>query len=181
MKTFRTFLYSAFAAAFAMSAATVLADLRPEVGFQAPLFTGHDQDGNKWSLKSHIGKEAVLLYFYPKDDTKGCTAEACSIRDKMSEFKQRDVEVVGVSFDNADSHQRFIFKYNLNFPLLVDPKGKIADLYGVRMPHKDMDRRVSFLIGPDGRVAHITDSPDPAVHLREMQAAVAHLEGKTFH
>jgi peroxiredoxin Q/BCP len=98
----------------------------------------------------------------------------------MTDFKQRDVQVIGVSFDDADSHQRFIFKYNLNFPLLVDTKGKITDLYGVRMDHKDMDRRVSFLIAPDGRIVHITDSPDPAVHLREMQGAVAHLEGKTF-
>lgn len=181
MKTFRIILCSVLAAAFATATAPLMARSLPlVVGDKAPVFTGHDQDGVKWKLKSFIGKEAVLLYFYPKDDTKGCTAEACSLRDRMTDFKQRDVQVIGVSFDDADSHQRFIFKYNLNFPLLVDTKGKITDLYGVRMDHKDMDRRVSFLIAPDGRIVHITDSPDPAVHLREMQGAVAHLEGKTF-
>lgn len=180
MKTFRTFLSVAFAAAFALTATPLPAKPQLQVGDKAPLFSGHDQDGTKWDLKSHVGKEAVLLYFYPKDDTAGCTAEACSLRDKMGDFKQRDVAVVGVSFDNAESHQKFIFKYNLNFPLLVDSTGKITDLYGVRMDHKNMDGRVSFLIGPDGRIVHITDSPDPAVHLLEMQAAIAHLEGKMF-
>jgi thioredoxin-dependent peroxiredoxin len=166
------------AAAFALCALSTFAASQLQVGDKAPLFSAHDQDGKKWSLKSFSGKEAVLLYFYPKDDTRGCTAEACSLRDKMSEFKQRDVQVVGVSFDNADSHQRFIFKYNLNFPLLVDSDGKITDLYGVRMDHKDMAGRVSFLIAPNGRIVHITDSPDPGVHLREMTVAVAHMEGK---
>jgi peroxiredoxin Q/BCP len=166
------------AAAFTLCALSTFAKSQLQVGDKAPLFSARDQDGKKWNLKSFSGKEAVLLYFYPKDDTRGCTAEACSLRDKMSEFKQRDVQVVGVSFDNADSHQRFIFKYNLNFPLLVDTDGKITDLYGVRMDHKDMAGRVSFLIEPNGRIAHITDSPDPAVHLREMTLAVAHLEGK---
>ena len=126
-----------------------------------------------------IGKEIVLLYFYPKDDTKGCTAEACSLRDKMIDFKQRGVAVVGVSFDNAESHQRFAFKYNLNFPLLADTHGKIADAYGVRMGgDKKMDRRVSFLIGLDGKIIHVTDSPDPDVHVKELATAMSKLGGK---
>ncbi len=146
------------------------------------MVSGHDQDGNKWNLKSKIGKEIVLLYFYPKDDTMGCTTEACGLRDKMVDLKRRDVEVVGVSFDNAASHQKFIFKYNLNFPLLSDTKGEIADAFGVRMgPDKQMARRVSFLIGLDGRIVHITNSPDPAVHLQEMQAAISEMEGKPTH
>ena len=90
------------------------------VGDEAPMFSGHDQDGHRWSLRSHIGKSVVLLYFYPKDDTRGCTMEACGLRDRMPDFKQRDVAVVGVSFDNAASHKNFTFKYNLNFPLLAD-------------------------------------------------------------
>jgi peroxiredoxin Q/BCP len=183
MKTFHMRLCRVFAAALAIAATPLLANLPLTEGDQAPLVSGHDQDGKKWNLKSQIGKEIVLLYFYPKDDTRGCTAEACGLRDKMTDLKLRDVEVVGVSFDNAASHQQFIFKYDLNFPLLADTKGKIADAYGVRAgtgPERNMARRVSFLIGLNGRIVHITDSPDPAVHLREMQAAIAQLEGKTW-
>jgi thioredoxin-dependent peroxiredoxin len=181
MKTFHTCFYWALAAALAITASPLLAKSPLTVGDEAPLFSGHDQDGNKFNLKSQIGKSIVLLYFYPKDDTRGCTAEACGLRDKMTEFKQRDVEVIGVSFDDADSHQKFVFKYNLNFPLLTDTKGEIADAYGVRMgPDKNMARRVSFLVGLNGKIIHITDSPDPAVHLREMTEAIGHMEGKTW-
>jgi thioredoxin-dependent peroxiredoxin len=181
MKTFYTCFYWVFAVAFAMTATPLLADLSLKEGDNAPMVSGHDQDGNRWDLKSKIGTEVVLLYFYPKDDTMGCTAEACGLRDKMVELKKRDVEVVGVSFDNKESHQKFSFKYNLNFPLLTDTSGNIADAYGVRLgPDKHMARRVSFLIGLNGRIVHITDSPDPAVHLREMQEALEHMEGKTI-
>src|SRR5947207_15373592 len=90
----------------------------PKEGDKAPIIEGKDQNGQAWKLADHIGKHAVLLYFYPKDDTKGCTIEACGFRDRMSELKQDKVEVVGVSFDNAESHQKFISKNNLNFTLL---------------------------------------------------------------
>jgi thioredoxin-dependent peroxiredoxin len=179
MKTFRCLLCWTFAVAFVAAAAS--ADALPlKIGDTAPLVSGVDQDGNKWKLKEDIGKEVVLLYFYPKDDTRGCTAEACGLRDSMVDFKQQGVAVVGVSFDSADSHKSFVFKYNLNFPLIVDSSGEIADAYQARMDgDKKMDRRISFLIGLDGKIAHITDSPDPAVHLREMKAAIARLGGKT--
>jgi peroxiredoxin Q/BCP len=121
----------------------------------------------------------VLLYFYPKDDTRGCTTEACSLRDNMVDFKAAGVDVVGVSFDGKESHKRFIFKYNLNFPLLADTSGAIADAYGARVEEdKKMDRRISFLIGLDGKILHVTDSPDPAVHLKEMREAIGQLKGK---
>jgi peroxiredoxin Q/BCP len=271
------------------------------VGQEAPSFLGQDQDGNHWKLSDHIGKQVVFLYFYPKDDTSGCTAEACSLRDDMVELQKAGVEVVGVSFDDKDSHQNFIFKYNLNFPLLADTSGVIADAYGARMGerqkmdsstfsvdeikslpglinrwreqpdppsaflwksfskpeqsllmsyepgaptskeaqevvvqtlqkiiqgpsiykakrfkgitlrpetaellkqdpkgpklvrlnrlllediyplelsrNKRMDRRVSFLIGLDGRIIHVTDSPDPAVHLKELTTAMSKMRG----
>jgi peroxiredoxin Q/BCP len=84
--------------------------------------------------------------------------------------------VIGVSFDDADSHKRFVFKYNLNFPLIVDSDGAIAHAYHVPLtPGKKMDERVSFLIGLDGRIKHVTESPNADVHLAEMQAAVAQL------
>jgi peroxiredoxin Q/BCP len=149
----------------------------PAVGDKAPAIEGKDQDGNTWKLADALGKKAVLLYFYPKDDTPGCTKEACGFRDQMTDFKGENVEVVGVSFDTAESHQKFIAKHNLNFRLLADPEGKIADAYGARMEGKDMARRVSFLIGRDGKIAHVTDTPGADTHLTEMKAAVSKLKG----
>jgi peroxiredoxin Q/BCP len=148
----------------------------PKVGDKAPLVEGKDQDGNEWKLSEDIGKSVVLLYFYPKDNTPGCTKEACGFRDRMADLKSQGIKVVGVSFDNADSHKDFIFKYNLNFPLIADTSGAISDAYGVRRePGKKMARRVSFLIGLDGTIAHVTDSPSADTHLTEMQAAIAKL------
>lgn len=147
----------------------------PKVGDKAPLVQAKDQNGREWKLADQIGKKLVLLYFYPKDDTPGCTKEACGFRDEIADLKKENVEVVGVSFDSGDSHQKFISKYSLNFPLLVDQDGKLADTYGVRMPGKSMARRVSFLIGLDGRIIHITDSMNAATHLAEMKAAVENL------
>ncbi|MDB6016767.1 MAG: thioredoxin-dependent thiol peroxidase [Pedosphaera sp.] len=150
----------------------------PVVGDKAPLVEGKDQDGKTWKLGDEVGKKVVLLYFYPKDDTKGCTKEACGLRDRMGDLKKDNVEVIGVSFDSVDSHQKFISKYSLNFPLLADTDGKIADTYGVRMPEKSMARRVSFLIGLDGTIQHVTDAPSADVHLSEMKEAIAKLAVK---
>jgi peroxiredoxin Q/BCP len=147
----------------------------PKVGDQAPLVEGKVQDGKTWKLADEIGKTVVLLYFYPKDDTPGCTKEACGFRDRISDLKKDNVQVIGVSFDSGESHRKFIAKHDLNFPLIADTDGKIADAYGVRMAGKDMDRRVSFLIGRDGKIAHITDSPSAEVQLSEMKAAVEKL------
>jgi len=151
---------------------------RPKVGDTAPLFSGQDQDGKTVALADWIGKKVVLLYFYPKDFTSGCTKEACGFRDRMGDLQKDNVEVVGVSFDSAKSHQDFTAKYKLNFPLLADPDGKIVDLYGVRMDHLDMAHRVSFLIGLDGKIVHITDAGNPAVHFEQMTAAIAALKAK---
>lgn len=147
-------------------------------GENAPVFTGHDQDGKKFNLGPKIGKEFVLLYFYPRDDTSGSIAGACALRDRMIELKKRDVSVVGISFDKANSHKKFSFKYNLNFPLLSDTCGEITDAYGMRMwPRREMARPVSILIDLDGKIARVTDSPDPAVQMREMLTALNQLEG----
>ena len=148
----------------------------PKVGDTAPLIEGKNQDGKAWKLADVVGKKVVLLYFYPKDDTPGCTKEACGFRDRMADLKKDNVEVIGVSFDSGESHQKFIAKYKLNFPLLADADGKIADAYGVRMTGKDMARRVSFLIGLDGKIAHVTDTPSADTHLSEMKEAVAKLK-----
>lgn len=149
---------------------------KPVVGDQAPLVQGLDQDGKEWKLASTVGKKVVLLYFYPKDETPGCTKEACGLRDSMGELQKSDVEVVGVSFDSAASHKEFIAKHELNFRLIADTEGKIVDAYGVRMVDKSRARRVSFLIGKDGKILHVTDSPQAEVHLAEMKEAVAKLK-----
>ncbi len=153
----------------------------PKVGDKAPLVEGKDQAGKTWKLADVVGKNVVLLYFYPKDDTPGCTKEACGFRDRMGDLKQDKVEVIGVSFDSADSHQKFIAKYKLNFPLLTDTEGKIADAYGARMSGRDMARRVSFLIGLDGKIAHVTDDPSAETHLSEMKQAVVRLKPDLTH
>src|SRR5437773_3538921 len=165
----------ALAASFAIAASAFAAEM-PKVGDKAPRIQGKDQNGKTVKLADYAGKKNVLLYFYPKDDTQGCTKEACGLRDRMSDLEKDNVQVLGVSFDNGESHQKFISKYNLNFPLLADTDGKIADTYGVRMTGKSMARRVSFLIGRDGKIAHITDNPKADVHLAEMKDAVEKLK-----
>ena len=150
----------------------------PKAGDPAPPFTGQDQDGKTLKLNSLIGKKIVLLYFYPKDNTPGCTKEACGFRDRMSGLQTNNVEVVGVSFDSAESHKQFIAQYKLNFRLLSDPDGKIVDAYGVQVVGRKMARRVSFLIGLDGKIVHVTDSGDPNKHFNEMKDAIAGLKKK---
>jgi peroxiredoxin Q/BCP len=166
----------ALLAGFSLYAAETPAPVMPKTGDKAPPVEGKDQDGKTWKLADEVGKKVVLLYFYPKDDTPGCTKEACGFRDRIGDLKQQNVEVIGVSFDTSESHQKFIQKYNLSFPLLADIDGRIADAYGVRMPGKQMARRVSFLIGLDGKIAHVTDASNAAVHLSEMQDAVEKLK-----
>ncbi len=179
MRTSRLLLCWLSAAALAAAAPTLLAESPLGVGQVAPRFSGHDQDGHTWKLSHYIGKKYVLLYFYPKDDTAGGTAEACGLRDNLVEFKLAGVEVVGVSADGKNSHKEFAFKNNLAFPLLADAGGEIADAYGARMRGVyKMDRRVSFLIGLNGRILRVTNSPDPVVHLRKMAEAIVQLSGK---
>ena len=148
----------------------------PKVGDKAPAVEGKDQDGKTWKLSDYAGKKAVLLYFYPKDETPGCTKQACGLRDQMTDLQKENVEVVGVSFDNAESHKKFREKHNLNFTLLADTDGKIADAYGTRRGTSNMARRASFLIGKDGTIKHVTDTPSADTHLAEMKEAVAKLQ-----
>ena len=159
-----------------VSAAAAVQAAIPRVGDVAPLFTGQDQDGKTVKLADLIGKKIVLLYFYPKDFTGGCTREACGFRDRMGELQKDNVEIIGVSFDSAASHQKFIAQYHLNFRLLADPDGTIVDAYGVKWGDRKLARRVSFLIGLDGKIVHITDAANPDTHFEEMKAAIAGLK-----
>src|ERR1700733_2213234 len=133
MKTSRHLFCWISAVALAAAALPLLAKPLLSTGEDAPLFSGKDQDGHTWKLADHLGKGFVFLYFYPKDNTAGCTSEACSLRDNLVELKQVGVQVVGVSFDGRKSHQEFAFANNLSFPLLADTSGQIADAYGARM------------------------------------------------
>ena len=151
----------------------------PKVGTAAPAIQCHNQANKPWSLADTLERhdvKAVLLYFYPKDDTPGCTRQAIALRDNVGTLGQKGVQVVGVSFDTAASHQRFIKKCQLNFTLLTDPKGKAADAYGVRVPKRALARRVSFLISKKGEILTVFDNRNPDKHLPKMQAAIeAHL------
>jgi thioredoxin-dependent peroxiredoxin len=169
-------LLTAVLALAALTEPTLIQAKTPVVGDPAPMVQGKDQNGKEWKLADVIGKKVVLLYFYPKDDTPGCTKEACGFRDRIAELKKDNVEVVGVSFDSPESHQKFISKFNLNFPLIADTDGTIADAYGVRMSGKSMARRTSFLIGLDGKIIHATDTMNADTHLSEMKDAVAALK-----
>jgi thioredoxin-dependent peroxiredoxin len=170
----KTFLFAAF---FIMFNLSIFADM-PKVGDTAPQFEGTDQDGKTVKLSDFAGKTNVLLYFYPKDFTSGCTKEACGLRDRMGDLQTNNVAVIGVSFDSVDSHKKFATQYNLNFTLLADPDGKIVAAYDTKMPLMSMSKRVSFLIGTDGKIVHVTDAMNPQTHFDEMQAAIAELNKK---
>jgi peroxiredoxin Q/BCP len=175
MKTIRLSLALAVSLALFSPAKSSAAEV-PKAGAKAPLVSGIDQDGKPWKLADYIGRQPVILYFYPKDNTPGCTKEACGLRDRMGDLKQQGVVVVGVSLDSPESHKKFIADHQLNFSLVADPEGKIIDTYGARMTDKPLARRVSFLIGKDGRIRHVTDDPKAEIHLEEMQAAAAKLK-----
>jgi peroxiredoxin Q/BCP len=144
----------------------------PKAGDKAPAFEAKDQDGKTVKLTDYSGKQPVLLYFYPKDNTPGCTKQACGLRDRIDDLKKKGVAVLGVSRDDAASHKKFIADHSLTFPLLTDVDGKLTEAYGAAMAGRPMSRRVSFLIGKDGKIAHVTDSPSADKHLAEMKDAV---------
>ena len=168
-------LKNLFAALSFLVGASAMAAM-PKAGDVAPAFQGTDQNGNQVKSSDIIGKKIVLLYFYPKDFTGGCTKEACGFRDRMGDLQKDNVQIIGVSYDTVDKHKAFEQKYNLNFTLLADPDGKIVETYGTRMGIMKMSKRVSFLIGLDGKIVHVTDAMSPQAHFDEMKAAIASLQ-----
>lgn len=130
-------------------------------GDTVPDFKAKNQDGIEVQLSHYKGKP-VLLYFYPKDDTPGCTKEACQFRDKYSEFKKLGAVIFGISKQDEKSHQKFIKKHKIPFDLLIDSDGTIAESLGVEtMPIIGFHKRQSVLIGPDGKMAKFYESVDP--------------------
>ncbi|MCE2697061.1 MAG: peroxiredoxin [Nostocales cyanobacterium LE14-WE4] len=122
------------------------------VGTDAPAFTAKDTNGNTISLSDFAGK-TVVLYFYPKDDTPGCTKQACSFRDSQAEYKDKDVVVLGVSADDEVSHQAFTNKYNLNFPLLADTDKSLITAYDV--DGGGYAKRVTYIIDGNGKIIDV--------------------------
>jgi peroxiredoxin Q/BCP len=143
------------------------------VGEPAPDLSTTDQNGKAISLRGMAGRR-VLVYFYPKDDTPGCTAEACAIRDTWDRFVAADIVVLGVSADDADSHRAFAAEYQLPFALVPDPSLEWAAAFGVGTAG-GFTERVSFLIGRDGKIARVYPGVDPAVHAEEVLADAAAL------
>jgi len=151
-----------------------------EPGRKAPAFALPDQDGKTRRLRDYAGRP-LILYFYPKDDTPGCTREACAFRDALPDFKKGRAAVLGVSVLDAASKARFARKHRLNFPLLADPDHAVADKYGVWMKKSLYGRsymglgRVTYLIGPNGKVARRWDNVKVDGHAADVLRAVDEL------
>jgi peroxiredoxin Q/BCP len=152
-------------------------ELKLKEGARAPSFTAATSGGGKVSLSDYKGRN-VILYFYPKDDTPGCTKEACAFRDYFAEFKKKGAVVLGVSTDPVKSHDKFVEKFKLPFTLLADDDKKIVEAYGVWGEKMFMGRkymgthRVTFLIGPDGKIRKIWPTVKPEEHAEEVLAAI---------
>ena len=149
----------------------------PKVGDMAPNFRLPSTRGKDVTLKEFKGKQ-VILYFYPKDDTPGCTAEACSFRDHESDISKEHAVVLGVSIDSLESHKKFKEKHDLNFPLLSDETADVAKMYGVWKERNMYGRRTwgvartTFWVGGDGRIKRIWKKVDTAKHAEEVLSAM---------
>ena len=148
-----------------------MVELKP--GKKAPSFTLKATDGSTVSLKDFKGKQ-VILYFYPKDMTPGCTQQACDFRDALPKFKKKKTIILGVSKDPVPRHVKFTEKYDLNFPLLADEDGKVCKAYGVMKPKSLYGRkfigieRTTFVIGPDGKIEKIYPKVKVKDHIVEV-------------
>jgi len=144
-----------------------------KVGDEAPDFTAPATDGTNLHLKSVIGTSPIVLYFYPKDNTPGCTKEACGIRDSFGAFRNLNATVYGVSYDSIDSHKKFIADHQLPFVLISDSDHKIAKAYGA--DGLVFAKRMTFIIDKSGKIAWIDPSVDPSKHSQELQDALKKL------
>jgi peroxiredoxin Q/BCP len=164
------------------------------VGDDAPAFEVLDDQGKLWKSSEHFGKKVVVVYFYPADMTGGCTAQACAFRDDLSKLSDQDVEVVGVSGDSVESHQLFKKAHNLNFPLLADVDGLVADAFGVPktvgektvkalidgvtydLVRNVTTKRWTFIVDRDGKIAYKDDSVNAGEDSARVMAAIEKLK-----
>jgi peroxiredoxin Q/BCP len=155
-----------------------------QIGFPAPSFTLENSQGKPISLKDFQG-QWVILYFYPRDNTPGCTKEACGFRDRYTTFEAQNIQVLGVSADDAVSHQKFIAKYSLPFMLLCDPEATVAKAYESYGPKQFMGKhyegvyRHTFLIDPAGTLAKIYRKVKPETHAEQILGDIADLCQRT--
>jgi peroxiredoxin Q/BCP len=153
----------------------MLLAVAPQVGQMAPDFTLPSQDGSKVSLHDFRGKW-VVLYFYPKDGTSGCTLEAHNFQRDLPKYEQLNAEIVGVSVDSADSHKDFCAKQGLHFKLLADTEKKVSEEYDSLMKIVHFSQRNTFLVAPDGKIAKVWLGVSPGKHSEEVLAALAALK-----
>lgn len=153
--------------------------MKLKIGDEAPGFSLNDQNGEMHNLSDYRGRK-VVLYFYPKDDTPGCTKEACNFRDNIARFATADTEVIGVSVDSEKSHAKFAGKYELPFTLLADTEKKVVEEYGVWGVKSFMGRkylgtiRTTFLIDEDGKIIKIYEKVKPSEHAEEILELLGH-------
>ena len=162
-----------------MASQLVRAGVVPKVGEAAPDFNLLDQNGQMHSLQEYAGKWLVL-YFYPKADTPGCTKEACAFRDDLHKLVALDAQVVGISVDDSSSHAAFAKKYNLPFPLLSDKSTEVAERYGVllNLVFSKVAKRYTFLIDPQGKINKVYDKVDTSRHSTEIIEDLKRVTGK---
>ena len=166
-----------FAVAIALNFSSLgMADGKITVGGPAPEFELSDQDGQLHSLEDYRD-QWVVLYFYPKDGTPGCTTEACEFRDNIFAFRDMNVQILGVSLDDVESHKKFAENHSLPFPLLADTEGETSTAYGVktRMFGMTVAKRQTFIISPDGNVVKHYETVDPDGHSVEVLADLKEL------
>jgi peroxiredoxin Q/BCP len=144
-----------------------------KVSDPAPNFTAASSDGSQVELKSIIGKTPIVLYFYPMDDTPGCTKEACGLRDHFAAFRKLQATVYGISYDSIESHKKFIAKFNLPFALLSDKDHTIAKLYGAN--GLLFAKRMTFVIDKSGKIAWMNPKVDPSTHSQELEDVLTKL------
>jgi peroxiredoxin Q/BCP len=152
-----------------------------KVGDEAPAFEAVDDSGEPWKSIDHVGKKIMVVYFYPKDMTPGCTAQACSYRDSQAQFVEQGVEVIGVSGDTVESHQGFKKEHELNFTLLADPKGDVAKAFGVKVAARGdaiFASRWTFVIDQEGHIAYKDESVRPDQDVTNVLKVIAELKKK---
>jgi thioredoxin-dependent peroxiredoxin len=146
----------------------------PQQGQPLPDLDLTAEDGEHLGTAELKGQKTVL-YFYPRDDTPGCTKEACAFRDRMDDYAEADIRVYGVSLDSPESHREFRAKYNLNFPLLTDEDGRASEALGVLRENRRTANRVTFLLDPDGRIFRVYPEVSPETHADEILQDAANL------
>jgi thioredoxin-dependent peroxiredoxin len=146
----------------------------PQQGQQLPEVEFVTEGGERLPA-AELGGEKTVLYFYPKDDTPGCTKEACAFRDRMADYERAGIRVYGVSLDSPESHRRFREKHNLNFPLLTDEEGRASEALGVLRENQERANRVTFLLDPELRIAKVYPEVSPETHADEILEDAASL------